>query len=162
MARSVSIEKLSALLSYDPQTGHFTRRITTSSNAKTGDIAGTLHKLGYWIISIDGYDFKAHRLAWLYVTGEWPSGDIDHANGIRSDNRFCNLRIATHRQNMANAPRRVDSKHGKGVKQIRNRWQARIGKNGIIHLGTFNTKGEALAAYAGAARAIYGKFSRVE
>ncbi|MCK9994454.1 MAG: hypothetical protein Dbin4_02974, partial [Alphaproteobacteria bacterium] len=94
--------RLKELLHYDPDTGVFTRRVQTSSNARVGDVAGCLHPEGYRHIQIDGKRYAAHRLAWLYMTGEWPTNQLDHLNGVRDDNRWGNLREATHGQNQQN------------------------------------------------------------
>lgn len=161
--RTLIHARLLELLSYDPRTGRFTRLVTTSSNAKIGSIAGSDHKTGYRYICIDGGYYKEHRLVWFYVHGSWPDGPLDHVNNDPGDNRIENLRPATNRQNAANAVLRHDNRFGnKGIKPMRGRWQARIGANGAIHLGTFDTKEEAAAAYAGAARALYGKFARIQ
>ena len=160
--RLVTAEMIRALMTYDPTTGVFTRKVTVASNAKAGMTAGSLHSTGYVHIRINRVDFKAHRLAWLYVHGVWPEGPIDHANGVLDDNRIANLREASFQQNCANAKLRKDNSSGsKGVKRFKNRWQARIGENGKIHLGAYDTKAEAAAAYAGAAKVMYGKFARL-
>ena len=95
----------------------------------------------------------AHRLAWLYMTGVWPENQIDHINGGRDDNRWVNLREADNGQNMQN----ISGPHGKtftgelGVTFRRNRFEARIqqGKK-RLHIGTYKTKDEAVAAYLAA------------
>lgn len=160
--RLLTAEKLRSLMTYDPSTGVFTRLVTVSSNARSGMTAGSKHKTGYIHIRVNRIDYKAHRLAWLYVHGVWPVGNIDHANGIIDDNRISNLREASFQQNCANARTRKDNSSGnKGVKRFKSRWQARIGEGGKIHLGTFDTRAEAAAAYAGAAKVMYGKFARL-
>jgi hypothetical protein len=64
-----------------------------------GDIAGSIQGDGYVMIGINGKSWKAHRLAWLYVHGEWPQNDIDHVNGVRTDNRLENLRVVSRQDN---------------------------------------------------------------
>ena len=158
----ITAEVVRALFDYDPTTGIFTRRVTVASNAQAGSIAGSAHKSGYIHIGINRTAYKAHRIAWLHHYGEWPDGSLDHINGDVSDNRIANLRIATIQQNCANARTRWDNTTGKkGVKKFKSRWQARIGKGGEYHLGTFDTQEEAAAAYAGAAKVLYGKFARL-
>jgi hypothetical protein len=138
-------EYLKTLLSYDPATGMFAWRARRGS-IKAGASAGSICQ-GYINISIDGKLQKAHRLAWLYVNGEFPNGDIDHINGNRADNRIVNLRQVTRAQNMQN----MDSKNGTcGTSYAKNisRWRAGIRKNGKrYHLGCFATQEEAHAAY---------------
>lgn len=94
----LSAKELKNLISYDPGTGVFERKIKTSANAGSGG----LNKHGYIVISIASKPYYAHRLAWLYMTGEWPKGQIDHINGIRHDNRFSNIRDVSARKNQQN------------------------------------------------------------
>jgi hypothetical protein len=91
----LTAERLRERLRYDAETGAFTRRVG-SSNARAGDMAGSVHSTGYVRISIDGGKYTAHHLAWLYVHGVWPSDQIEHINGKRSDNRIANLRERRH------------------------------------------------------------------
>ena len=96
------------------------------------------------------------------MTGAWPDGFVDHANGDRADDRWANLRLATAAENCANAAIRRDNPSGaKGVRRYGSRWQARIGRGGQTHLGTFDTQAEAMQAYERAATAIYGDFARL-
>jgi hypothetical protein len=107
--------------------------------------------------------FQAHRLAWIYMTGEWPEEQIDHINRMRSDNRFCNLREATASQNVRNSARK-ERPPPLGV-CVEKRWptvfKARIKINGKHrHLGTFQTADDASEAYLHAARLHCGEFVR--
>lgn len=92
------------LFEYAPETGIFTRRIATGHRGcnRAGERAGRLNQLGYRQIGIDGARFQEHRLAWLYVTGDWPLAFIDHINGVRDDNRFSNLRDVSRTVNAYN------------------------------------------------------------
>lgn len=151
------------ILHYNPETGEWTW-IKGRPGVKVPQ-AGTLSKRwGYLQIQIDGKIYKAHRLAWVYMTGKWPKGDIDHINRNRADNRWANLREATRSQNNINAGQRKHNTSGlKGAffrPDKKNRWQAKIGLNGKgVHLGYFLTKEEAHAAYLEAARKHYGEFA---
>ena len=87
----LTAERLRERLHYDAETGVFTRRVG-SSNARSGDVAGSVHSTGYVRIGIDGWKYTAHHLAWLYVHGVWPSDQIEHISRKRSDNRIANLR----------------------------------------------------------------------
>jgi HNH endonuclease len=155
---------LRALLHYDDQTGEFRWRKRMSPSIQPGDIAGTLDSQGYRRIVINGMLYRAHHLAWLYMRGKWCSLVIDHRDLDPSNNRWANLRCATRSQNSAN--RRVQRNNAcglKGVSPNRRGWCATIRKNGRIHyLGNFPTPREAHAAYAKAARKLFGEFARTE
>jgi hypothetical protein len=155
---SLTAERLRELLDYEPETGIF--RWRKSRQVKAGTRAGCQYG-ACRTIHIDRVQHYAHRLAWLYVYGEHPPHEIDHVNGDPSDDRIVNLRSCTHRENSLN--RRGRGASGlKGVCQRANgRWCATIsldGKN--THLGSFDTKEEAAAAYDAAARRHYGEFAR--
>lgn len=157
-------ERLKELLSYDPNTGDFTRLIGRSGpKARKGDVAGRDNGQGYIRIYVDGKGYKAHRLAWFYMTGYWPS-EVDHKNTVRSDNRWSNLREATRHENRTNCSAYKNNSSGiKGVSFYKptGKWKAQIQKNGKkIGLGYFNTKEDAGAAYAQAALENFGEFAR--
>lgn len=152
-------------LNYNRKTGVFRWHHPNKFCAyRSGDVAGTPHKKGYLVITIDGRPYLAHRLAWFFVTGEWPDKQIDHENGIRSDNRFSNLRKATPSQNMWNSRRPRSNTSGyKGVSWSKalGKWQAQISKHGKRRgLGYFATKEEAHRAYTNAAQDAFGEFAR--
>lgn len=154
---------LKQLLHYDPAVGVFAWRITRNNFVRAGRAAGTVAgNNGYVEIMVDGRTYKAHRLAWLYVYGEWPSGEIDHANCVRTDNRIANLRIATDSQNRSNAKTNRNSGTGvKGVNKVGEcRFRATIHHGSRIHLGYFSTPEEAHAAYCDAAVRLRGEFAR--
>jgi hypothetical protein len=149
-------ERLKELLSYDPETGLFTR-LMRAGTARPGDIAGCMTPKGYLIIKIDGEGYMAHRLAWLYVHGKWPADQIDHINGVKNDNRIANLREATNSENMQN--QRAASKANRagliGVYPNRHRFVAQITINRQKqYLGIFATAEEAHSAYL-SAKKIY-------
>jgi hypothetical protein len=165
MRNFVSHDRLLSVLSYDAESGNFTWRGKPSLRARdmTGELAGGLAQ-GYVLISIDGVRYKAHRLAWLYVTGEWPPHEIDHINGKRGDNRFDNLRPATHAKNLRNQKRRTDNSSGfKGVywNTAARKWCSQIRVSGKNHcLGYFDSKEVAYAANCKAAAHMHGEFAR--
>lgn len=154
---TLTAERLRELFSYDPETGIFVCRVSRR-RARAGDVAGHISH-GYVAIPIERRIYLAHRLAWLYVHGVWPSGEIDHINRIRSDNRMCNLRDATRAENAQNKPVQRNNKSGyRGVSQYKKTsfWQARIKTNGRqIYLGHFATPEAASAAYASAAAVMH-------
>lgn len=101
-------DRLKNLLHYDPDTGCFTWNCDRPKCSK-GALAGGLCKDGYVMIGIDYNIHRAHRLAWLYMTGAFPDTHLDHINGVRTDNRISNLRLATPAQNQQNQKLRRDS-----------------------------------------------------
>lgn len=149
--------RLKELLRYTKRTGLFTWRVNRTRGVRAGDVAGCTTSQGYITICIAGKQYRAHRLAWLYTTGEWPKNEIDHRNGVRNDNRWRNLRDVTRLINAQNQlrphPNNKDSKLLGVFRQNKghSRWRARIcvaGKR--INLGSFSTKEEASAAYTAA------------
>ena len=141
--------KLKSLLNYNCETGVF-KWINTKGNVKGGSVAGrSMH--GYVSIKIDGRDYMAHRLAWLYVHGEWPKNEIDHINRNRSDNSIINLRDVTRQCNQHNHGIRKDNTSGyRGVffNKKEGKYEARVRLNGKrLFLGYFITSHEASVAY---------------
>ena len=144
-------------LIYNPENGLFTWKVSCGRK-RTGDRAGCPSGNGYIAIKIDGKRYLAHRLAWLYMTGEWPKDQIDHRNRSRGDNRWNNLREATASQNQANSKRRGLLK---GVTRYRNKWMAQIKINQKTHfLGNFDSIDKAHAAYVVAAAVAFGEYAR--
>jgi len=153
------ISDLKEMLYYNPETGLFTWLVSKKGHIKAGDIAGYIHSSGYRIICINGKRYRAHRLAWLYMTGAWPECQIDHDNQIRSDNRFLNLKEATNEQNAKNCKRRVDNTSGvTGVwfhKQV-GKWCSEIFVKGKkISLGVYENINDAIAVRE-TANILYG------
>ncbi len=149
---NVSREEVAALLNYDPQTGLFTHKVD-GHKRKAGAVTGRLDNKGYVRIRLLGYEFKAHRLAWLLTYGTWPAAEIDHINGCPSDNRIMNLRdvsVAENGWNRAKAMRNNKSGY-LGVSSVGGRFHAQIGVNGAqISLGWFDTAEAAASAYLAA------------
>jgi hypothetical protein len=160
----VTRARLRALLHYDRETGEFRwlKRVTTS--VRIGEIAGALNNQGYRRITINGRPYMAHHLAWLYVKGKWCRRMIDHQDGNPSNNRWTNLRSATRSQSSANRRLPRNNSCGfKGVWRNGSRWCATIHKDRRRHyLGIFSTPQAAHAAYAKAARRLFGEFARTE
>jgi hypothetical protein len=150
MKNEITQAELMEHLKYNPETGVFTRKQYRSHLAKVGDIAGWSDTKGYIRIEINHKPYAAHRLAWLYVYGDFPNGQIDHINGQQADNRISNLRVATNSENQQNAGVKRNNKSGiVGVhwNNTRQRWVAVIKVNGQLkHLGVFPEKSDAIAA----------------
>jgi len=158
-----SVEDIRALLDYDRSSGQFTWRVDRGTNPTSGRPAGCANNNGYVRISISRAKFMAHRLAWLYVYGEWPEKHLDHIDGNRSNNRIENLRLATPSENCANRRGRDGQLKGAHFLPSKGKWQAKILKDGVSYfLGQFDTDCEAHAAYRGAARILHGEFARAE
>jgi hypothetical protein len=146
---ALSKEELQNWLSYDSETGIFIWR-RSAGRVKRGDVAGCVGKDGYICIGLKGRVYTAGRLAYLWMTGEWPD-EIDHLNGHRTDNRWLNLRNVTAALNHRNYKKLNRNSSGTtGVSRAPNtvnRWRARIMYEGkALNLGTFATKQEAIAA----------------
>lgn len=159
----ITHERLLELYRYEPDTGHFIRKVKQKGRSgPVGSICGSKRPDGYIFMSVDGERVLAHRLAYFYMTGEWPEDQIDHINGDNSDNRWVNLRPATRTNNTRN--RRGHSRLGvKGIGQDkgRSRYFAKICVNGKrIYLGSFKTAEEAKEAYDKAANEHFGEFAR--
>lgn len=156
-------ERLEQLFSLDPETGIFIRK-TSLGNTKAGQFAGCNDGNGYLQIMVDWQKYRAHRLAYIMYYGKHEGHlQIDHINGIRSDNRRSNLRLVTNKQNNENKSKRADNKSGFiGVSfhKAAQKWIANIGHNGKqTYLGLFNTPKEASIAYQAEASK---KFTHVE
>jgi len=149
--------RLQETVRYDPITGIFTSMIDRGKKVKEGQELGFLEPTGYMQIRIDNRTYRLHQLAWLYMWAQWPEGIVDHRNGDKSDNRFCNLRDVTHRVNNQNKRRATASnslgilgvspvsKSGKFLAQIKYGGKQR-------RLGEFSTPEEASAVYLAAKR----------
>lgn len=150
--------RLKEVLHYDPLTGLFKWLVTNSNRAVAGTVCRSINGHGYVQIGIDGRRYEGQRLAWLYMTGEWPVHLVDHIDTDKKNNRWSNLRAATLSENMANTRRRNGVK---GVRFRNGRYHAHVTIGGKqVHLGTFDTAEAASAAYAIAARQAFGEYAR--
>ena len=136
---------------YDPDTGLFTPR-------------AYIGKQGYALIKVNGMVQRAHRMAFLYITGNLPVNQIDHVNGIKADNRWANLREATNQQNSMNVGVIKSNTSGfKGVSFDKRakvkKWQAHARIKGVkTYLGHYLTPEEASARYQAVIKALHGEF----
>jgi len=147
--KDLTQDQLKELLHYNPDTGIFTN-LTSRGGVKVGGVAGCLNNRGYIDLQIQKKTCLTHRLAFLYMTGEWPADQVDHINGVKDDNRWGNLRDVTNQENGRNQKRRNDNTSGvTGVcwyKQT-GKWVAQIKiKNKKKFLGYFADFNEAVSA----------------
>lgn len=147
-------EKLPAELAheyftYDPKTGVLKWRVSRGG-MKRGSVAGSLHSGGYRQVGVFGLTYFVHRIAWLMDKGEWPADQLDHINGVCTDNRICNLRPVSHTENLKN--QKVYRNNTSGVVGVykdakSGKWRARIKVNGKTKsLGYYDTIEKAEAA----------------
>ena len=167
MSAFVDVDQLKKYITYDPETGLFLWKLRTEdmfcpsktrsakhvcnvwNSRHAGKPTGSKSNAGYIVITINSKQIMAHKLAWLYVYGEFPNV-IDHKNQVRCDNRIDNLRKSSYAENNKNASKRVDNKSGvTGVywHSTNNRWTARINNNKKqVNLGSFQFKQDAITA----------------
>lgn len=163
MNQRINISELRETLWYDEVTGKIYWLISRGK-ARIGSEAGCLDGQGYRIIAINRRIYQAHQIAWALAYGEWALADIDHKNLCKSDNRLCNLRIATSSQNHANMSVSIANSSGKkGVcwNKKSQKWQSGIKVQGrSIHLGLFSDINSAAEAYKAAALSYFKEFAR--
>lgn len=155
----LTLAMLKTLLEYDSIKGVFTWKVKRRNQMSIGDVAGAVAGR-YQVIRIDGVDFYAHKLAWLYVYGVYPK-KVDHKNRNSLDNRISNLRESTQRENCQNRSKAINCSSGyKGVTKRKSRWIAQIQIDGRkVHLGMYNTKEDAARAYNEASQRYFGEFA---
>jgi hypothetical protein len=158
----ITQSELKQILHYDLDTGLFTWLVDKSRAIKAGTVAKNLNQKGYCRIKINGQEYLAHRLAWLYVNGVMPKDGIDHINNIKTDNKITNLREATHSQNMRNRLLTVRNNTGyKGVSFCKRAKKFKVGitfNNKQIHLGYFSDAKSASLAYESYGKKLHGEF----
>ncbi|CAB4241039.1 HNH nuclease [uncultured Caudovirales phage] len=147
--------KLRKEVHYDPDTGVFTQ-IKKNPGIRQGATRGNVGPNGYLRTRLYGHDYYMHRLAWLYMTGEWPT-EVDHINRDKQDNRWCNLRDVQHSLNQLNhETARLDNKVGlRGVTKRWHRYRATVTIDGTTYsAGCYDTAEEAHAAYIAAKQSL--------
>lgn len=142
----MNIERLRELFELDEAAGLLRWRVSPTSKVKAGSVAGGENQGGYPVVTVDSKKILIHRIVFAMVNGYLPK-QVDHINGVRNDNRPCNLRAATQLQNNQNRRTRKDSSSGiKGVcwNSRLGKWEARVRANGKNnYLGLFRDVTEA-------------------
>lgn len=154
----LTLQRAREVFNYEPETGLIRWKFAVSQKVKAGQVAGGLNVAdGYIQIRIDNKIHRAHRIAFLLMTGAWPSGHVDHINGVRNDNRWVNLRDVTQQVNKQN--RRLPNRGnpsgflGVSIDKRNGRFKAKIGVDGRdLNLGVFDTAEEAHDVYLAAKR----------
>ena len=150
----ITCDELKKRFFYDPATGIFTRLGGKSKYANRN--SGIRMKSGYIGISADHINYAAHRLAFLYMTGEWPKNYVDHKDMDRANNKWENLRDCTQSQNLRNTGVKKNNKLGvKGISKNRQGYAVRI------NIGTYKTIEEAIEVYNKAIIIFHGEFARL-
>jgi len=149
--KTMSFERANELLRYCEETGMLFVRSARKGTRGINTEAGSVGRDGYRLVCIDYRQYPAHRIIWLLKTGNYPDmqTEVDHINGIRTDNRFCNLRLVNHLMNGRNQKVKKNNKTGfPGIRSRYGKWQVQIRIDGgkQKHVGTFETRDEAIAA----------------
>jgi hypothetical protein len=156
-------ERLKELVHYDPATGLFTWRVARPK-CRVGGLVGSTDSKGYLRARIDYVEYRLHRLAVLYMVGEFPALEVDHKNLVRADNRWENLRLATGSQNQHNKGTQRNNTSGfVGVSFFRRTgtWRARCKVKGReVSLGYYKTAELAASAVSAARERLHGEFAR--
>lgn len=153
---------LKDFMDYNPDTGIFTWKKYRCQTAIAGQQVNCKDQKGYVIFGWKRHYYRAHHVAWWWVTGKMPQGEIDHVNNVRHDNRFINLREASSTQNNHNRLRPITNTRGvKGVNwhKHQGKWVARITVNGArISLGYYHSLEMAEQAMRDAREFYHGEF----
>lgn len=153
--------ELKEYLSYDIESGVFTWIKPCNKRMKIGERAGSLNGEGYIQIGINKRSYLAHRLAFIYIGCELDDSEIDHINGIKTDNRIINLRNVSKSKNLQNQRKNHRNNKSSGLLGVSwhkgaSKWQAHIRTdNKRIHLGYFTDPKEAHLAYINKKRLLH-------
>lgn len=157
----LSYDRLLEVLQYDFDVGIFIWKIKISNRTIIGSEAGNIDiSTGYRRIQIDGKRYQAHRLAWFYITKEWPHTTLDHIDNNKNNNTICNLRLCTETDNQHNKPSYNNTTGFKGVsKHIGGKFVASFSHNRYTYYcGIYMSAEEAFERYKIKAKEIMGEF----
>jgi hypothetical protein len=155
--------KLKELLNYDPITGLFVWNVDRNQKVLAGSQAGRIEGHGYLEIVINRVRFRAQRLAWFYMTGQWPIDQVDHKNNIRLDNSWDNLRAANQGENQCNLGPRSNNKLGiKNIFKTKNGYRVEIKKNKVATSKAFANLDEAIVWRDIKLNELHGVFARLQ
>ena len=155
----ITLARLKEILSYNPETGEWRWLIRPANNLKVGQVAGTVRADGYRQIRIGNVVYFSGRLAWFYMTGNWPTHEVDHINRVRSDDYWTNLREATSSNNGANRSLQSNNTSGyRGVSwdKISGKWDVRVNR---MHIGFYDDMEEAVIIRDSVAKQLQGPFA---
>lgn len=150
------------LFDYNEETGLLTSRVNRGSRVRIGDEVGYRNPNGYRVAEINKKPYRVHRIIWLWMTGAWPKLEIDHINGTRDDNRWCNLREATSSQNGRNRTR-LGSNNTSGQRNIYwykayEKWKVFVVRGGKVYGGYHENMDDAIAERDSLLRRFDGEF----
>jgi hypothetical protein len=155
----ITAEKLRQITAYNAESGELIWKVMLNPRGPVGATVGNLMATGYRQTQMFGNKYYIHRLVWLYVTGSWPTSEIDHIDGNKSNNRFGNLREATVSENQQNRKKpQANSALGLlGVSRNgKHSFRATIKFDGKFHhIGNFPTPEAAHAAYLAKKRQVH-------
>lgn len=163
--KPISLKEASRYLSYCENTGSFTwiGKYKTS-NVNIGDVAGSIDGNGYRVIRLMDSIYQAHRLVFLFVGDTLPDAklEVDHINGNKDDNRYCNLRLVTRSQNQMNRKTNINNKSGmRGVswKKVYNKWCVQLGYQSKLYFyGYYSDLDEAKEVASKARKELHGEY----
>jgi hypothetical protein len=159
--KTIDIETLRQFFRHDDDSGDLYWAVKKARATNLRIPIRSPDKDGYYRVKIDGSTFKVHRIVFALHYGFWPSGQIDHIDGCKTNNRIKNLRECAPHQNSSNRKTsNINTTGFKGVSRYRNKFKAHIRHRGVgTHLGYFNTAEEAHVAYCNAAKVLHKEFA---
>ena len=163
MLNDLTADHVRSILDYDPETGFLTWKHTKSGRSN-GAVAGTAGQWGNFgkkrmTITINGKIYKYHRIIWLWMTGKWPDGIIDHDDRNSMNNCWRNLKDTTYKGNSNNQDRHRNNTSGMtGVCWDRTQRRWRVDFRGKF-VGSFRKKEGAIAARERVVSMLAGEFA---